>query len=547
MVQLLKWGTMSTWTKIILVAILLVGCSSDYGVTKHLVKPDPGITTPDIEVDPTYHDYGALSAGSESQDVVINIKNVGNGDLDIENIYLHNGSSNFSLTSVPFGTVGSLETAELVVTYAPGTYETNYETISIVSNDDDEPVVNVTLNGSGDAPVITVTPDYHDFGNVSIGCEDTLAVQVGNVGNSNLIISDIEFFSSLPVDFSMTDYADSFGPLPITIAPGETIDFEVDYAPLDTLDDASYIEIVSNDPASPVVHADQDGLGEVESWVTDSFTQDGTVDVDILFVIDNSGSMGSNQTNIKNNFDAFMNAFNAAGVSYQVALITTDSADFVGSIITNTTPDPVTEFNNQIDSIGTSGSHHEKGLWYAYESTTTGDASSGSATGFFRSTARLVVVYVSDEADWSHQTTSGGGSTTMAPSDYSASLLSLKSSSALVAAHAIAGDYPSGCTSNGGAQFGEGYYDVVTDLGGTFMSICASDWSTTMDTLARESLSQLAFPLSDAPIEDTIIVTVDGVLSTDWVYEESSNTVIFMSSPDDGSSIVVDYGVWGCK
>ena len=513
MVRLLKWGTMSTWTKIILVTILLVGCSSDYGVTKHLVKPDPGITTPDIEVDPTYHDYGALSAGSESQDVVINIKNVGNGDLDIENIYLHNGSSNFSLTSVPFGTVGSLETAELVVTYAPGTYETNYETISIVSNDDDEPIVNVTLNGSGDAPVITVTPDYHDFGNVSIGCEDTLTVEVGNVGNSNLIISDIEFFSSLPVDFSMDDYEDSLGTLPIIIAPGEAVDLEVGYTPLDILDDASYIEIVSNDPASPIVHADQDGLGEVESWVTDSFTQDGTVDVDILFVIDNSGSMGSNQTNIKNNFDAFMNAFNAAGVSYQVALITTDSSDFVGSIITNTTPDPVTEFNNQIDSIGTSGSAHEKGLWYAYESTTSGDASPGSATGFFRSSARLVVVYVSDEPDWSHQTTSGGGSTTMTPSDYSASLLSLKSSSALVAAHAIAGDYPSGCTSNGGAQFGDGYYDVVTDLSGTFMSICASDWSTTMDTLARESLSQIAFALSSIPIEDTIIVTVDGMLS----------------------------------
>ena len=49
------------------------------------------------------------------------------------------------------------------------------------------------------------------------------------------------------------------------------------------------------------------------------------------------------------------------------------------------------------------------------------------------------------------------------------------------------------------------------------------------------------------PIEDTIIVTVDGMLSTDWVYEESSNTVIFTSSPAEGSSIVVDYGVWGCE
>ena len=135
----------------------------------------------------------------------------------------------------------------------------------------------------------------------------------------------------------------------------------------------------------------------------------------------------------------------------------------------------------------------------------------------------------------------------MAPSDYSSSLLSLKSSSSLVAAHAIAGDFPSGCTSNGGAQFGDGYYDVVTDLGGTFMSICASDWSTTMDTLARESIALSSFPLSEIPVEDTIVVSVDGVLSTDWVYESTSNSVLFTVAPGDGSSISVEYATWGCQ
>jgi hypothetical protein len=135
----------------------------------------------------------------------------------------------------------------------------------------------------------------------------------------------------------------------------------------------------------------------------------------------------------------------------------------------------------------------------------------------------------------------------MTPSDYSASLLSLKTSSSLVIAHAIAGDYPSGCTANGGAQFGEGYYDVVNDLGGTFMSICASDWSGTMDTLARDSLAQVAFALSDTPIEDTIEVTVDGVISSDWSYETSSNTVIFTVSPPDGSAIDISYGILSCQ
>jgi hypothetical protein len=534
---------MSTWNKLFFSSLffLTAACSSDYKLNLEIEDVEPGVTVPEIEVDPTHHSYGNLSAGSETQDVIINIENIGNGDLNISNIYLHSGISNFTLTTIPLGIVESLSSVELIVSYSPGTYETNYETISIISNDEDEPIVNVSLDGSGDAPVITVTPDYHDFTSVYLGCDETLSVEIGNIGNSNLIISDIEFFASLPVDFSMQDYEIPWGVLPITIAPGDTIDLNVDYSPADILDDASYIEVASNDPATPTAYADQDGLGDIEAWITDSFTQDGTVDVDILFVVDNSGSMGGNQTNLQNNFDSFMNAFVAAGVSYQIALITTDDPEFVGDIITNATVDPVTEFNDQIDSIGTHGSAQETGLWSAYESTNGGDASPVSSTGFFRSDARLVVVYVSDEQDWSNYRSS------MVPSDYSSNLSALKSSSSLVIAHAIAGDHPSGCSTNGGATFGDGYYDVVNDLGGTFMSICASDWSTTMDTLARESLSQIAFALSDSPIEDTIEVVVDGVISSDWTYEASSNTIIFTVSPSDGSSIDITYGILSCQ
>ena len=79
------------------------------------------------------------------------------------------------------------------------------------------------------------------------------------------------------------------------------------------------------------------------------------------------------------------------------------------------------------------------------------------------------------------------------------------------------------------------------------MSICASDWSGTMDTLARDSISQSAFALSDRPIEDTIDVTVNGAVSHDWIYEGSSNTIIFTVIPAEGSSIEITYGTLGCQ
>ena len=65
-----------------------------------------------------------------------------------------------------------------------------------------------------------------------------------------------------------------------------------------------------------------------------------------------------------------------------------------------------------------------------------------------------------------------------------------------------------------------------------------------MDTLARESMAILSFPLSDSPISDTISVSIDSVLSTDWIYDGSVNSIMFTVSPSDGSTIDISYAVW---
>ena len=519
--------------------MLAFGCS-DYTVSKVIEY------APEIEVSPESHDFGALNAGVEVSDIEIVISNIGNEELSISSVSLGVGSSNFSLSSLLDGSLSPSESTSLFVTYDPLTYEINSNSVIIQSNDDDEPEVIVKLDGSGDAPVIDISPEYYDFGTILIGCEGQSDIKISNIGNANLEISDIEYFVSVPVDFDLyANYDGVYGELPWTLAPSDSVIVTAFYTPLDLFDDDAYVEVMSSDPLNPVVQSDHSGLGDYEGWVLDNFTQDGEVAVDILFVVDNSGSMSSNQTNLKNNFDDFIAVYVGAGVDYHIALITTDDASFVGNIITPAESDPAAAFNDQIDLIGYGGNPYEKGLWYSYVSTDTGgDASPGSSTGFLRESAKLVVVYVSDEPDFSHSTSAGGGSSSMVTSDYSSHLLSLKSSSDLVVAHAVAGDYPSGCSTNGHAQFGDGYYDVVTDLGGTFMSICAADWSTTMDTLARESMAIMTFPLSNYPVENTIVVEVDGSLSTDWSYDSSANSVSFTVSPPDGSNIDITYATW---
>ena len=185
-------------SNIALFLFFIAGCSSDYKLAPETEKSTEGITIPEIDVDPLLYDFGALNAGSETQDTVITIKNIGNGDLDLTDIYLYRGNSNFSLTTVPLGSVESSQSVELIVSYAPGTYEFNSDTIIILSNDEDESEVMVYLDGSGDAPIIHVTPETYDFGTVFIGCDDALGILIENYGNADLEITDLEYFASLP-------------------------------------------------------------------------------------------------------------------------------------------------------------------------------------------------------------------------------------------------------------------------------------------------------------------------------------------------------------
>ena len=72
----------------------------------------------------------------------------------------------------------------------------------------------------------------------------------------------------------------------------------------------------------------------------ETFEQDEIDAVDILFVVDNSCSMGGQQTQLANNFSTFMNVFQASGIDYNIGFVTTDDASMVGDLITIATADP---------------------------------------------------------------------------------------------------------------------------------------------------------------------------------------------------------------
>jgi hypothetical protein len=82
------------------------------------------------------------------------------------------------------------------------------------------------------------------------------------------------------------------------------------------------------------------------------------------------------------------------------------------------------------------------------------------------------------------------------------------------------------------------------ELGGEYMSICATDWGDQMDTLARETIASSIYYLGNNPIETTIEVAVDGITATNWGYDEILNAIVFDTPPAEKSITDVTYAIW---
>ena len=52
-----------------------------------------------------------------------------------------------------------------------------------------------------------------------------------------------------------------------------------------------------------------------------------------------------------------------------------------------------------------------------------------------------------------------------------------------------------------------------------------------MEALARDSITEDSFYLSERPIESTITVYIDGVQSFDWVYDSTTGAIVFSVMP----------------
>jgi hypothetical protein len=304
--------------------------------------------------------------------------------------------------------------------------------------------------------------------------------------------------------------------------------------------------------------------------------------IDILWVIDNSGSMETSQTNVINNFQSFIQKFQTLNYDFQMGVTTTDAYRFTTTNQANyallrdgryqwmdTIPGPganyqyvsagstymsgvrvmkkdtanlSTVFLKNI-SQGIDGSGDER----PFDSMKVTLAHSGNA-GFVRPGAYLAVIMVGDEDDSSSFMNE---SDKPLVSSFVTYLDSLKGSGNYSVSGIFIQDSTCLNTLNAtysGRSIGVRYDQLVTATGGTKTSLC-DDFGTSLSLLSDMVLQATnKFPLDRLPIVDTIVVKVDGSIipqnaSTGWTYDAAANSVNFTGSfiPAQNASININY------
>ncbi len=289
---------------------------------------------------------------------------------------------------------------------------------------------------------------------------------------------------------------------------------------------------------------------------TDRYEQIEKPKVDILWVVDNSGSMDKEQKDLGTNFPIFMDYFLNSNLDYHIGVVSTDMDNPAQSgklieaqgvrFITPETPNPSVTFE-QMSSLGIFGSGTEKGIEAAY---TALELKTEINKDFLRDDSAVHIIVVSDEHDYST-------ANPISKAEFIEYLNNLRAEDDNVSFNSIVAPRQNLCPSV--TEPGTEYIDVTEGVGGVFWSLCDEDWVGALEAIGLETAGlKREYFLSSKPVEGTVDVTVidvdgveveffpyDAVADTgDYTYSEVRNSVTFLNYvPAPGAVVQIHYEV----
>ncbi len=291
---------------------------------------------------------------------------------------------------------------------------------------------------------------------------------------------------------------------------------------------------------------------------TDSFEQIQKPEVDILWIVDNSCSMGDEQEELAENFPLFMDYFLGSNLDYHIGVVSTDMVDKTqsGKLIPGPggirwidplTPEPIAAFE-YMAVLGNGGHFPERGIEATYAAL---ELQQEFNEGFIRPNSAINIIVVSDESDFSHDDVITIG-------EFKQYLIGMRADPEGISFHSIVTPPPpeSGC--QGTATPGTRYVEVTNAVGGVYWSLCDLPWIGALEQIGLETAGlKREYFLAQRPVDGTIQVSLvengatrlfveyDPVTALgDWTYSDPRNSVTFLDFvPEPGSVVNIDYDV----
>jgi len=275
--------------------------------------------------------------------------------------------------------------------------------------------------------------------------------------------------------------------------------------------------------------------------------------VDIVFIVDNSTSMGQHQARLNSQIPTLVSILQSLKMDYHIVAISTsmgldgNGGQFLGDpkILTPTTPNLQTLLQQRI-ALGDTGSNNERGL-YSLETVLSPSYLAVDGKGFLRDEALLAVIALSDENDKSGKTAS-----------YYASMLDkLKPADSAGRKSWIFNfigvlENSSACrTFNDYSEVGTIQMQLADLSGGNKESLCSNSLASAVTNIKARIVQILTdFYLKTKPVKATLKIAVNGQFvkedaTSGWTYEEENGKYIIRfhgdAIPPADADIRVDF------
>lgn len=287
--------------------------------------------------------------------------------------------------------------------------------------------------------------------------------------------------------------------------------------------------------------------------------------VDILFVVDNSGSMQYHQNNLITNLAYFTQEFTKKSfMDYHIGVVTTDmtggtwggSGTYAGKLVGSVrVVDRLTPAGNAVLSanlrVGTNGSGSEESFSPVIAAITP-PLSNGWNTGFYRPDAKLAIIFITDATDQSN----------LSENTFLSQLLALKKNdiNQILAYGVLPASFDPGCyTEEQRPANIERFLALVKKGGPNVMSLCSPTYGQELAKLGEDLAKNVGsmIYLSRLPDPTSLRVTLGPLeLPKDpikgWSYDPNLNAIALGEDIDwkaapQGSTIKVHFNAAKAK